>query len=314
MAGLTMEQYDCVIVGGGIAGLQAAIQLGRFRRKTLVIDAGDGRSVLCRKYNNLLGYPDGVSGQELREKGRLQAEKTGVVFVQARAERAERLAEGFQLWMESGQAVQAKRLLLSTGVVDRMPQLPGLLPCLGRSIYVCPDCDGYEVNGKRTIVLGAGDVGAEMALTIAYWTPRTLTYINHEQTEVSKQLLERLQANKIEYFAAPVSRLTEKNSELSEVVMLSGTVYEVEKGFIAFGGNQVRSELGRQLGASLHENNHILADARTKMTNVLHLWAAGDVVAHSEQVSIAMGDGSQAAIWMHRSLSGVPVPVPERAI
>jgi len=313
--------YDCVIVGGGIAGLQAAIQLGRFRRTVLVIEAGDGRSVLCRNYKNLLGWPGGISGTELRERGREQAEQTGVVFFRQdrvmEVKYADSQEQGndeerntIRLTTERGEAIAAKRLLLSTGIVDRMPDLPGLIPCLGQSIYVCPDCDGIEVSGRRTVVLGSGDVGAQMALTLAYYSPQ-LTYINHERSPVSPQLLEKLKAAGIGYDARAAAEIVANEGELQAVVMADGERLVADKGFIAFGGNEVRSELARQLGARLHENKHVLVDARTKRTSAQHVWAAGDVAAHSEQVAIAMGDGSQAAIWIHRSLLGIPVPDPK---
>jgi len=313
--------YDCVIVGGGIAGLQAAIQLGRFRRTVLVIEAGDGRSVLCRNYKNLLGWPGGISGIELRRRGREQAEETGVVFfrqdrvVEVKVDGSQEQENDderstIRLTTEQGEAIAAKRLLLSTGIVDRMPALPGMIPCLGQSIYVCPDCDGIEVSGHRTVVLGSGDVGAQMALTLAYYSPQ-LTYINHEQGPVSPQLLEKLKAAGIRYDARAAAEIVAEGGELQAVVMADGERLVVDKGFIAFGGNEVRSELAHQLGVRLHENKHILVDARTKRTSAEHVWAAGDVAAHSEQVAIAMGDGSQAAIWIHRSLLGVPVPEPK---
>ncbi|UVI28877.1 NAD(P)/FAD-dependent oxidoreductase [Paenibacillus spongiae] len=302
---------DCAIVGGGIAGLQAAIQLGRYRRNALVIDAHDGRSVLCRSYNNLLGWPEGVSGQELRELGRSQAEKLGIKFMQARVEKAERSGELFQLTTDSGTRIQTKRLLLATGIMDRLPELPGLLPCLGRSIYVCPDCDGYEISGKRTVVLGSGQVGAEMAITLAYWS-QDLIYINHEAADIDEQQRERLQALGIDYVHEAVASLITDGDELRGLVLDSGRRIAADKGFVAMGGNQVRSELAQQLGVTLHDNRHILANPRTKMTNAIHVWSAGDVVAHSEQVSIAMGDGAQAAIWMHKSLLGIPVPTGEQ--
>lgn len=299
--------YDCAIIGGGIAGLQAAIQLGRYNRRVLVIDAGDGRSVQCRGYNNLLGWPEGVSGAELRQRGRQQAEKTGVQFRQGKVEDAV-LAEGrFRVGLEDGQTVYAKRLLLATGIVDRMPDLPGLLPCLGRSIYVCPDCDGYELMDQKAVVLGAGKVGAQMALTLSYWT-KDIVFINHESTPIDEKLSGQLQAMGIEHRSEPIARLVESDGHLSEVTLKSGESIQVCKGFVAFGGNEVRSELAAKLGVKLHENKHVLVDPRTKMTNVEFVWSAGDVVAHSEQVAIAMGDGVQAAIWIHKSLLGIAVP------
>ncbi|SEN44763.1 Thioredoxin reductase [Mesobacillus persicus] len=294
--------YDCVIIGGGIAGLQGAIQLGRYKHQVLVIDANDGRSTLCQSYHNVLGYPDGVSGPELRSIGQKHAKSLGVGFAVDRAVAAETTAEGlFTITTESNKTYQAKRLLLSTGIVDRIPPFKELSPCLGISVYVCPDCDGYEVTNRQTIVMGSGNPGANMALTLHYWTPHII-YINHEQTEVDEKLLTKLHDKNIKYINTPIERVIANGPDFNGVELKTGEQVKGERGFVAFGGNEVKSQLAKQLGVELHENKHILVDPRTKKTNVEHVWAAGDVVAHSEQVTIAMGDGSQAAIWIHKTL------------
>lgn len=293
--------YDCIIIGGGIAGLQGAIQLGRYKHKVLVIDANDGRSTICQSYHNVLGYPDGVSGPELRRIGQEHAVSLGVRFAADRAVAVEKTLAGFMVKTESGDCFGAKRLLLSTGIVDRIPPFPELHPCLGISVYVCPDCDGYEVSDRMTIVMGSGNTGANMALMLYYWTNQ-IVYVNHEQKKVDEGLLSKLREKKIEIINTPIDRVLTDGPDFKGVKLTDGDQLKAGRGFVAFGGNEVKSQLAKQLGVELHENKHILVDPRTKMTNVKHVWAAGDVVAHSEQVTIAMGDGSQAAIWIHKTL------------
>ncbi|MED1469183.1 NAD(P)/FAD-dependent oxidoreductase [Bacillus salipaludis] len=293
--------FDCIIVGGGIAGLQAAIQLGRYKHKVLVIDSNHGRSTLCKSYHNILGWPNGISGQELRQIGKRQAENLGVEFKSEVVDSAEKIGKGFQLKVKTGFQYVSKRLLLATGIMDRIPSFPELLNCLGISVYVCPDCDGYEVKDKSTIVIGAGNVGAKMALTLSYWT-QDLMYINHEKTEISEHLLKELKVHRIHYVEETIQKVMAENSYLQGFILQSGKKIMGERGFIAFGGNEVKSKVAKQLGVELLENQHIVVNPRTKMTNIPNVWAAGDVVAHSEQVTIAMGDGSAAAIWIHKSL------------
>ncbi|URM33203.1 NAD(P)/FAD-dependent oxidoreductase [Cytobacillus firmus] len=293
--------YDCLIVGGGIAGLQAAIQLGRYKHKVLVLDSNDGRSVICKNYHNILGYPDGVSGPELRELGKKHAESLGVEFVHEKVERAEKAEGGFVVSAESGNKYSGKRILLATGVMDRMPPLPEMMPCLGISVYVCPDCDGYEVKDKRTIVLGSGNAGANMALTLSYWT-NDLVFINHEKKVPDQEFLEKMREKNIEYVDEAIDKVLAEDDTFNGVRLESGKEITGERGFIAFGGNEIKSGLAQQLGAERLENKHILTDPRSKMTSVQNVWAAGDVAAHSEQVTIAMGEGAQAAIWIHKSL------------
>lgn len=293
--------YDCLIVGGGIAGLQAAIQLGRYKHKVLVLDSNDGRSTICKSYHNILGYPDGVSGPELREIGKKHAESLGVEFVNEKVEQAEKTDGGFEVSSQKGNKYKGKRILLATGIMDRMPPFPELMPCLGISVYVCPDCDGYEVKDKRTIVLGSGNAGANMALTLSYWT-NDLVFINHEKKHADQKLLEKLKEKKIEYLEESICKVLADDEKFNGVQLGNGKKITGDRGFIAFGGNEVKSDLAKQLRAERLENKHILTDPRSKMTSVKNVWAAGDVAAHSEQVTIAMGEGSQAAIWIHKSL------------
>lgn len=113
--------YDCIIVGGGIAGLQGAIQLGRYQHSTLVIDAQGGRSSICRSYHNLLGWPEGISGEELRAIGKKQAENLGIHFTHDEVISAEKTEKGFLLQTIGGGTYESATLLLTTGVKDRIP-------------------------------------------------------------------------------------------------------------------------------------------------------------------------------------------------
>ncbi|GGG08708.1 thioredoxin-disulfide reductase [Paenibacillus albidus] len=294
--------YDTIIVGGGLAGLQAAIQLGRYSaHHVLVIDAGEGRSSLCRKYHNILGWPDGISGQELRDRGRRQAESTGVQFVTDRIVLAEKQEELFRLEGEQGKTYQARTLLLATGIMDRFPELPGIINALGNTIYVCPDCDGYEIQNLKTVLLGSGDVGAAMAFILRERTD-DLTYINHEQKPLSQDNRRRLDSEGIHYIEAPAAYIQEQEGRIQGIALNKGTFIPAERGFIAFGGNPVHSGLAEQLGAKLHKNRHIEADSRSLMTSVEHVWVAGDVAVHAEQATVAMGDGAIAGIWIHKAL------------
>ncbi|MCL6515892.1 NAD(P)/FAD-dependent oxidoreductase [Alicyclobacillus sp.] len=295
---------DCLIVGGGIAGLQAAIQLGRYGHRVLVIDGGWGRSVWCHAYHNLLGWPDGVSGPYLRAIGRAQAERFGVRFTEDWIERAERIhPEGFRLTGAGGKTYAGRRLLIATGVSDHLPDVAGLMPRLGISVYICPDCDGYEVRGKRTVVLGRGDAGAGMALALYAFTPH-LVFLDHAADPVAQHLAEALSERGIRRVTGRAVALEGPGDRLEGVRLADGRVMEAEGAFIAFGGNRVHAEIAVQLGVQVHDNHHIPVHPRTRATNVPGVWAAGDVAAHSEQVSIAMGDGAQAAIWIHKSLTG----------
>ncbi|WP_411346920.1 NAD(P)/FAD-dependent oxidoreductase [Paenibacillus sp. WLX2291] len=296
--------YDCIIVGGGIAGLQAAIQLGRYSaHRILVIDAGKGRSTFCQNYGNILGFPDGISGDELRQIGHSQAEPLGVEFHADRILEAKKEDDQFLLKGAEGESYRARTLLLATGLIDRFPRLPGLIETLGHSVYVCPDCDGYEIEGRRTLVMGAGEAGAQMALILSTRTDQ-LVYINHESKPFKPETMERLRESGIEYIEAAIKHIhQEEAGVLQSVELEDGQLLEAERGFIAFGGNHVNSELAEQLGVETLHNHHIETHPRSKMTNIENVWVAGDLAAHSEQANIAMGEGAQAAIWINKTLN-----------
>lgn len=296
------DLFDCIIIGGGFAGLQASIQLGRYKRNTLVIDSNFGRSTLCKSYRNILGWPESVSGQELRSLGRKHAEEYGVGFSEDTVLQVNKVEQIYQIITQKGLVYHTKTLLLSTGLIDRIPKINNLTECLGSTIYVCPDCDGYEVENKEVLILGAGETGANMALALKYWTNK-LTYINHDGLELNQDIQGKLQEKGIKYRKAKISEVKKDgDSTFKGIELENGENLYAERAFIAFGGNKVQNDLAKQLGVDLLNDKHVIVDPRTKETNVKNVWCAGDLVAHSQQVTIAMGEGTQAAVWIHKRL------------
>jgi thioredoxin reductase (NADPH) len=295
--------HDVIIIGGGIAGVQAAIQFGRYKRDVLLLDKqNDGRSHWCKSYHNLIGWPDGVSGNHLLELGRKQIDSYGGIRVeQQEAVEVEKWKHGFTVKTADGQSHDTALLLFATGITDRIP-VEDLYPLLGIDVYVCPDCDGYEISGKRTVVAGTGEAGAGLAVMLTYWSDDVI-FINHEKEPVSEETFEKLKLHSIEYYEQPIEEVVlDESGGLEGFRLTDGEKLWAEKAFVAFGKNRVNSNLAASLGVELHKNNHIENNPRTKETNVEGVWAAGDVTVHSEQVSIAMGDGMQAAIWMQKRL------------
>lgn len=295
-------EVDAIIVGGGIAGLQAAIQLGRYMHRIAVIDGGTGRSKLCRQYSNLLGWPQGVSGDTLRASGREQAERLGVQFIDDIAVSAIKEDNKFIISCQNNNMITGSVMLLATGVYDRYDPIKGLEPCFGISVFVCPDCDGYEAKDRRTMIIGSGDIGARMALAVAYWT-KDIVLINHEGAHIGETLAASLQDQSIAVIREKVAEIEADDRGLLKAALLqSGERIQAERAFIAFGGNEVRTGLAHELGAERMENGHIMTDPRSKMTSVQGLWAAGDIGVHSEMVTVAMAEGTLSAVWMHKAI------------
>lgn len=303
----TEMEYDTLIIGGGIAGLQAAIQLGRSLHQVIVADSGNGRSVVARNYRNILGYPDGVSGKALRSLGEQHARQVGVSFLHGEVTLLEKEATGsFLAFLQTKEQqevqIRAKTILLSSGIKDPFPEIPGLDPCLGESLFICPDCDGYEIVNQPAVVIGSGTHAVQMAGILRYFTTEAITVINHTGVPIGTDDELILQKERIRIYNEPIRQIHQVRGQLFRVELASGKAVEVKKGFLAFPGAKVQTSLVRLFPVKRLENGHILADPRTKETSCKNIWAAGDVLAHSQQVTISMGDGSQAAIWIHKRL------------
>lgn len=308
MGGEFMKQADCIIIGGGIAGIQAAIQLGRYKHNIIVIDSSQGRSSIAKAYHNILGWPDGVSGKQLRTLGRQHAEKFGVEFLDDTVTALEKKQDKFFIQTKNDRQYQAKMIFLGTGITDNIPPIKNIYPTLGTSTYICPDCDGYEIMDKQTVVLGGGNTGAGMALTLLYWS-KDIIYVNHLKSKIDDDYKEKLKENQIPVIEEEVCEVhVDDKQQLTGIELVSGKIIEAEKAFTAFKGNKLNNDLALQLGVQVNENKHVLIHPRTKETNIKGVWAGGDLVAHSEQVTISMGDGTQAAIWIHKRLLGQPLP------
>ena len=294
--------YDTIVIGAGIAGLQTAIQLARCLRKVAVIDIPGGRSAVAKCYQNILGYPEGIGGETLRHLGRLQAQRYGASFVADEAiaiKPAE--AGGFQvLTKNSALPLHSRTLVLATGIRDPFPSLEGVRECLGLSVFLCPDCDGYESVNEKTAIVGAGPNAIAMMHELIDYTPY-ITVINHAGVAVEPELLAQCR-DPITFLDTRVTRFLHEKGQLAALELADGTLLEVTRAFLAFPGAQVQTELIRDFPVRLTDKGHVMVDPRTKETDHPNLWAVGDVVNHSQQVAIAMGDGAQAAIWIHKRL------------
>ncbi|PWI55631.1 NAD(P)/FAD-dependent oxidoreductase [Sulfoacidibacillus thermotolerans] len=307
--------YDVVIIGGGAGGLQTAIHMGRYGWKTLVIDRGKGRTFYSPQYHNILGFPEGISGAELLKRGKQQAAHYGVEFLTKvvidvkqdedglftiSAQRRKEYREGSNQQITM---VRARKLVLATGIMDRHPNVPDVYHWAGYSIYYCADCDGFEVRNKKVVVVGTGDGVAHKAMMLLNWS-REITVVNvNPQTTINEDLLEQLRTYNIPIYHSPLKKfIGQKRDHIEKVILQDGTEIQSDLVFSALGMYSVHSELGKKLGVDTLANGHIIVDPRTKQTSVANVWAVGDIVAHSQQVMIAIGEGAQAAIWINKSL------------
>lgn len=296
-------RYDTIIVGGGIGGLQTAIQLARSLRRVAVVDIPGGRSTVAKAYRNVLGFPDGISGEGLRQIGKEQAAKYGAVFIEDEVIRLEGEAyQSFFVHTKNGQApLKARTLVLATGIRDPFPTIPGISDCLGTSIFLCPDCDGYESVEQSTAVIGALPQALEMAEELSFYTSR-IFIVNHAQSLVEPKIRVEMSQKGYTLVEQTVAQLLHVEGRLRGLILASGDRLDVTRAFLSFPGAKVQTGLLEPFSVRLNEKGHVVTNPRTKETDHPNLWAVGDIAMHSQQVAIAMGDGAQAAIWIQKRL------------
>ncbi len=326
--GRPVEEVDCLIVGGGAAGLSAAVNLGRMRRRVMLVDSRD-RFIWRHVINNYLGFPEGISATELRRRGWHQAARYGVRLVLGQVAQAvhdgaafrvvlARLPEGGMWAGRPGPAVprdaemaamfedlpegpptvvRARTVLLATGVMGHFPEFPGRDECVGVSLFWCIHCDGFESTGRTIGVVGYDEEAAQTALDLLDFTPRvTLVAGRAEGFDLPAARLADLQVNGIAIYPAAVAEYRNAGGQMEALVLADSAatavpvehVYVIQKSAAMVG-------LAAELGLALDAAGQILVNLAQE-TNVPGVYAAGDVTSpHNHQISAAVHEGNEAA-------------------
>ncbi|WP_369020175.1 NAD(P)/FAD-dependent oxidoreductase [Streptomyces californicus] len=297
------QRYDVVIVGGGAAGLSGALALARARRSVLVIDAGEPRNAPASHVHNYLGRESTPPG-ELLAIGRSEAAGYGAEIVAGRVASAERLpgAEdaGFRVVTEDGRSVEARRLLVTTGLVDELPPVPGLAERWGREVLHCPYCHGHEVADRPIGVLATGPLAVHQALMWRQWSDDVTLFL-HTGPEPSAEEYEELAARDVAVVDGEVAGLEVANDRFTGVRLASGRVVPREA-LVVQARFTARSAVLESLGltpvaqemAGTVVGTYIPSDP-TGATEVPGVWVAGNVTRLTEQVVGAAAAGLMAA-------------------
>jgi thioredoxin reductase (NADPH) len=293
------EACDCLIIGGGPAGLTAAIYLARFRRNVIVVDDGKSRAALIPESHNYPGFSGGVAGPELLAALRRQAEQYGAALRHARIVDLKRHDGGFRASSQEG-ALQARYVLLATGIVDEAPELPGLRDAIYRgALRFCPICDGYEAMDQHIGVLGRTAVACKKALFLRTYSRRVTLLPIDDPARIDPGVARELQDAGIQVSEEPVIDV-DRSGEKIAAVMQGGARCELDVLYPAL-GCEVRSELATALGAESDDGGCLKVDSR-QATTVPGLYAAGDVVIDLDQLSVAIGHAAIAATCIHNNL------------
>ena len=290
---------EVIIIGGGLAGLSAAIYLGRAQRDTLVIDSGRSMAHWEPVVGNYLGFADGVSGDELLRQGRLQAERQDVKFADDKVE--ELRADGDEFVVRTKrQTYRAKRLLLATGIFHLPPDIPGVSECLGHSMFFCKDCDGYRVREKRVAICGANDEAVEYALGMLLYSPCVMIATNGEEPRWSDQHSQWIEEYEIPVHLGRIRDVEHRKRQVLGLRFVDGQEVKIDNIFTTR-GDVFHTELAEQLGAKLDEEGQILVD-HCMRTSVRNVYSAGCVTPANCQMIIAAGQGATAAQSINRDL------------
>ncbi|MBP2417824.1 NAD(P)/FAD-dependent oxidoreductase [Microlunatus capsulatus] len=305
------DGYDVVVVGGGSAGLSGALALGRARRRVLVVDAGDPRNAPAAGVHNYL-TSEGLPPAELVAAGRAEVEAYGVEVRRGTAVAAAPLDVGpgrtaFTVDLADGTRVRARRLLVTTGLTDLLPDVPGVAQRWGRDVVHCPYCHGYEVRDEPVGVLGTGPMAAHVALLFRQWSPDVVLF-QHTAPALTPEEAEQLAARGIDVVAEPVAGLEVVDDRLSGVRLVSGAVVP-RRAVVVSPRFAARSAVLEGLGVAAEEfrmGEHVLGTSVPAdpmgATSVPGVRVAGNVTAPMAQVIAAAAAGLQAGAALNGEL------------
>jgi len=305
------ESYDVVVVGGGSAGISGALALGRARRRVLVIDADDPRNAPAAGVHNYL-TSEGVPPEELRATGRAEVARYGVAVVPGRVRSARPAATGsgepaFVVELADGATVTARRLLVTTGLTDELPEVPGLAERWGRDVLHCPYCHGWEVQDQALGILATSPMSVHSALLFRQWSDDVL-FFTHTAEAPTPEQAEQLAARGIAVVDGAVAGLEIEDDRMVGVRLASGRV--VPRQAVAVGPRFLaRAEVLASLDlptAELTVAGHVVgtfvpADP-TGATEVAGVWVAGNVADPMAQVIVAAAAGLKAGAAVNADL------------
>lgn len=286
--------YDVVIVGGGPAGLSAALVLGRARRRVVVVDSGEPRNAAAHEAHGFLTR-DGVPPAELLRLGREEVTGYGVELLTDRVVSA---VEGFEVTLESGAVLRARKLLVTAGIRDELPDIPGVAELWGDQVHFCPYCHGYEVHDEQVGVVADGPMGVMKALMLKEWASDVVLFVGDYQPTDDESA--KLASRGIPVEAGKVTRLVMTDGRLTGVDLADGRVVARSAVFV----NPVfvpKDTLLKDLGCELDDEGWVTADAFGR-TSVDGVWAAGNVVDPRAQLISSAGAGATAAVMLNHDL------------
>jgi thioredoxin reductase len=289
--------FDVVVVGGGPAGLSAALMLGRCRRRVLLCDLGAPRN---RRTTALHGYltRDGVAPSEFTNLGRCELLAYGIDVRSVGVTDAQWSDDHFRVTLSDDRQEQSAYLLIATGVIDDLPGIPGLDDCYGRSIFHCPYCDGWEWRDRPMAALGYGSSAAGLALSLKTWSADVV--LCTPGGRLARGVRERLARNGIQVRTEPIAGLEHEDGRLREIRFASGDPLPRDVMFFST-GQHPQSDLAIRMGCTLNTRGTVRTGTLCD-TNVARVFVAGDASRDAQFVVVAAAEGVKAALAINKAL------------
>ena len=283
--------YDVIIVGGGPAGLSAALMLGRCRRTVLVCDSGRYRNAASAGVHGFLSR-DGMKPLDLIRVAREQLRPYEVKIRPAVVKSVTPRGSGFRIVLESGERMECRRVLLATGVVDQVPAIEGIEPLYGKSVHHCPYCDAWEHRDQPIAAYGKGRPAMGLAMSLKTWS-RDVVLLTNGPTRLSPNQRSELAALEIPVRAGRIARLEGKGGDLQRIVFKNGDALARRAIFFNTGQHQ-RCGLASELGCTFTKRGAIRVD-KSERTRAPGVFAAGDCSRNVQFVAVAAAEGAVAA-------------------
>ena len=290
---------EVIIIGGGLAGLSAAIYLGRSRRDTLVVHSGHSMAKWESDVQNYLGFPDGIDGTELLNRGRAQVARFQVDIAEDDIRSLKKDGDTFHLQGRQTD-YRATRILLATGLTHLPPDIPGVKECLGHSLFFCKDCDAYRVQGKRIVIVGHNNEAVEYALAMLLFSPSVILATNGTERAWDSDHAGWLEEYRILVRQDRICQMDHVEGHLRTLTFEHGDPVTLDAAFTTR-GDVYHSHLAEDVGAAIDTEGEIVVDASLR-TSVSGLYAAGCVTPANCQMIVAAGQGAIAAQAINRDL------------
>ena len=294
-----MSVREVIVIGAGPAGLSAAIYLGRAKRDVLVVDSGKSMTRWEPDIQNYLGFPEGISGDNLIDRGRSQAERFGAEFADDEIVNASASKGTFAVEGRQG-VYEAKRLLIATGIYHLPPDIEGVSECIGHSMFFCKDCDGCRIAGKTVGIYGWRNETVEYALGMLLYSPTVAILTDGREPKWDARHQAWIRDYSIPVYSSEIREVERCDGQLQSLALADGVEVKFDALFTTR-GDVYFNRLAKALGADIDDDGEILVNER-QATNVPGLYAAGCVTPANCQIIIAAGQGAVAAQAINRDL------------